>query len=72
MAHRLMAASPSESSAQVDLITAVAADMAKQLIEGDSFGTPFFFHAAPGAKAGGLVFSAGDIVAMAPLLDNAA
>lgn len=71
MAHRLMAASPSESSAQVDLITAVAADMAKQLIEGDSFGTPFFFHAAP-AKADGLVFSAGDIVAMAPLLDNAA
>ncbi|WP_340316656.1 permease [Rhizorhabdus argentea] len=72
MAHRLTAQSSSDSSAQVDLVTAVAADMAQALIEGDAFGTPFFFHAVPGAAPGSLVFSAGDIVAMAPLLDRGA
>jgi hypothetical protein len=72
MAHRLKALSPSSSSAQVELVMAVAAEMAHELIEGDAFGTPFFFHAEPGRKPGRLLFSAGDIVAMAPLLDNAA
>jgi len=72
MAHRLSATAPSDGGAQADLITAVAADMTAQLIEGDSFGTPFFFHATPGAAPGSLVFSAGDIVAMGPLLDRAA
>lgn len=72
MAHKLTATLPSDSGQQADLITAVAADMAAQLIEGDSFGTPFFFHAIPGATPGSLLFSAGDVVAMAPLLDRAA
>jgi len=72
MEHALTATSPSDSSAQVDLVMAVAADMAGQLVEGGSFGTPFFFHAVEGAEPGKLVFSAGDIVAMGPLLDRAA
>ena len=72
MAHKLTATSPSASSTQIDLVTAVASDMAHQLIEGDAFGTPFFFAAAPGAKPGSLVFSAGDVVAMASFLDGAA
>lgn len=72
MAHKLTATSPSESGAQADLVTAVAADMAAQLVEGGGFGTPFFFHAVEGATPGKLVFSAGDIVAMGPLLDRAA
>jgi len=72
MAHRLTATTASESGAQADLVTAVAADMAAQLVEGGSFGTPFFFHAVEGAAPGRLVFSAGDIVAMGPLLDRAA
>lgn len=71
MAHRLTAVSPSESSAQMDLVMAVAAEMAQALVEGGSFGTPFFFHGAP-AAGGGLVFSAGDVVAMAAVLDAAA
>ncbi len=72
MTHQLKAVSPSSSSAQVDLITAVAADMAHQLVEGDAFGTPFFFHAMPGKAPGSLIYSAGDVVAMAPLLDSLA
>ena len=72
MAHGLTATSSSESSAQADLVLAVAADMAQTLVEGGSFGTPFFFHAVPGATPGSLLFSAGDVVAMAPLLDGAA
>lgn len=71
MGRKLTATSTSDSSAQVDLIMAVAADMANQLVEGGSFGTPFFFHAEPGAD-GKLIFSAGDVVAMGPLLDGAA
>lgn len=71
MAHRMTAVSPSESSAQADLVMAVAAEMGQELVEGGSFGTPFFFHAGPGLD-GKLVFSAGDVVAMAPLLDAAA
>ena len=70
MAHKLTQISPSESSAQADLVMAVAADMAQTLVEGGSFGTPFFFHAVP--EGGALTFSAGDVVAMAPLLDGAA
>jgi len=72
MAHRLTALSPSASTQQGDLVQAVAAEMAHKLIEGDSFGTPFFFAAEPGVKPGGLIFSAGDVVAMASFLDNAA
>lgn len=72
MDRKLTATSPSDSGAQVDLVMAVAADMATQLVEGGSFGTPFFFHAVEGATPGRLVFSAGDIVAMGPLLDRAA
>lgn len=72
MGRRLTATAPSDSSAQVDLVTAVAADMAGQLVEGGSFGTPFFFHAVEGSTPGQMVFSAGDIVAMGPLLDRAA
>ena len=72
MAHRLTARSPSASSAQGDLVVAVASEMAQKLVEGGSFGTPFFFHAVPGKVPGGLIFSAGDVVAMAPLLDGAA
>lgn len=72
MAHRLTAKSPSASSAQGDLVVAVAAEMAQKLVEGGSFGTPFFFHAGPGRAPGSLLFSAGDVVAMAPLLDGAA
>lgn len=71
MAKKLTATSPSNSSAQADLVMAVAADMAAQLVEGGSFGTPFFFHAETGAQ-GKMTFSAGDVVAMGPLLDNAA
>lgn len=72
MAHRMTATSPSESSAQADLVMAVAAEMGQALVEGGGFGTPFFFHAVPGAMPGQLIYSAGDIVAMAPLLDAAA
>ncbi|WP_374648528.1 permease [Rhizorhabdus sp.] len=72
MAKKLTATSPSDSSAQVDLVMAVAADMASALVEGDSFGTPFFFHGVDGDTPGRMVFSAGDIVAMGPLLDRAA
>jgi hypothetical protein len=72
MAHKLTARSPSASSAQGDLVMAVAAEMAQKLVEGGSFGTPFFFNGAPGAQPGKLIFSAGDIVAMAPFLDAAA
>jgi len=72
MEHRLTATSPSESGAQADLVTAVAADMAAQLVEGGGFGTPFFFHAVEGDVPGRLLYSAGDIVAMGPLLDRAA
>ena len=71
MAHRMSAVSPIESSAQGDLVIAVAAEMAQALVEGGSFGTPFFFHAGPGPH-GKLRFSAGDIVAMASMLDAAA
>ncbi|QTH19957.1 permease [Rhizorhabdus wittichii] len=72
MDHHLTATVPSDSGAQADLVMAVAADMAAQLVEGDSFGTPFFFHAVEGATPGEMIFSAGDIVAMGPLLDRAA
>ncbi|WP_235536448.1 MULTISPECIES: permease [unclassified Sphingomonas] len=72
MDRRLNATVPSDSGAQVDLVMAVAADMAAQLVEGGGFGTPFFFHAVEGATPGRLLFSAGDIVAMGPLLDRAA
>lgn len=72
MAHRLTATTASDSGAQADLVTAVASEMAAQLVEGGSFGTPFFFHAVPGAAPGSLIYSAGDIVAMGPLLDRAA
>jgi hypothetical protein len=72
MSHRLTALSPSASGAQVDRITAVATDMAHQLVEGDAFGTPFFFLAEPGANPGSSIFSAGDVVAMASFLDNVA
>lgn len=71
MAHKLTARSTSDSGAQADLVTAVAAEMADRLVEGGSFGTPFFFHAAEEAP-GKLVFSAGDVLAMGPLLDRAA
>jgi len=72
MAKKLTATSPSDGSAQVDLVMAVAADMAAALVEGGSFGTPFFFHGVEGDTPGQMVFSAGDIVAMGPLLDRAA
>lgn len=72
MDHRLAATSTSDSGAQADLVTAVAADMADKLVEGGSFGTPFFFHAVEGSVPGKLVYSAGDVVAMGPLLDRAA
>ena len=72
MDHKLTATVASDSGAQADLVTAVAAEMAGQLVEGGSFGTPFFFHAVEGATPGKLVYSAGDIVAMGPLLDRAA
>lgn len=72
MAHGLTATSASDSGAQVDLVMAVAGDIATQLVEGGAFGTPFFFHAVEGASPGSLVYSAGDIVAMGPLLDRAA
>jgi hypothetical protein len=72
MDHKLTATSASDSGAQADLVTAVAAEMAGQLVEGGSFGTPFFFHAVEGAAPGSLIYSAGDIVAMGPLLDRAA
>ena len=72
MDHKLTATSASDSGAQADLVTAVAAEMAGQLVEGGSFGTPFFFHAVEGDAPGRLVYSAGDIVAMGPLLDRAA
>ena len=72
MAHRLTATSTSDSGAQADLVTAVAGEMASELVEGGSFGTPFFFHAVAGATPGSLIYSAGDIVAMGPLLDRAA
>jgi hypothetical protein len=72
MARQLTQVSPSQSSAQADLVRAVADDMATKLVEGGSFGTPFFFHAVDGHTPGQLVFSAGDVVAMGPLLDRAA
>lgn len=72
MAHQLKATAPSDSGAQVDLVMAVAADIAQQLVEGGGFGTPFFFHAVEGPTPGSLVYSAGDVVAMGPLLDRAA
>lgn len=72
MDRKLTATSTSDSGAQADLVTAVAAEMAGQLVEGGSFGTPFFFHAVQGDAPGQLVYSAGDIVAMGPLLDRAA
>jgi len=72
MAHRLTATTTSDSGAQADLVTAVAGEIASQLVEGGSFGTPFFFQAIAGATPGSLVYSAGDIVAMGPLLDWAA
>ncbi|KKC27976.1 permease [Sphingomonas sp. SRS2] len=72
MAKRLTATSTSDSGAQADLVTAVAGEMAAELVEGGSFGTPFFFHAVAGETPGSLVYSAGDIVAMGPLLDRAA
>lgn len=72
MDKRQQALSGSGSGAQADLIMAVAADMASALVEGGAFGTPFFFHAVPGATAASLIYSAGDIVAMGPLLDRAA
>ncbi|WP_238147142.1 permease [Rhizorhabdus dicambivorans] len=71
MGRRLTATSTSDSGAQADLVTAVAAEMAGQLVEGGSFGTPFFFHAVE-ETPGKLVFSAGDVLAMGPLLDRAA
>lgn len=72
MAHKLTATTGSDSGAQADLITAVAAEMAAQLVEGGSFGTPFFFHAVEDGAPGSLAYSAGDIVAMGPLLDRSA
>lgn len=72
MERRLTATSASDSGAQADLVTAVASEMAAQLVEGGSFGTPFFFHAVEEGARGKLVYSAGDIVAMGPLLDRAA
>jgi hypothetical protein len=71
MAHQLDVRSPNASSAQGDLVMAVAGEMAKELVEGGTFGTPFFFNGAPG-PGGKLVFTAGDIVAMASFLDAAA
>jgi hypothetical protein len=71
MAHQLNVRSSNASSAQGDLVMAVAAEMAHQLVDGGSFGTPFFFNGAPGPQ-GKLVFSAGDVVAMASFLDAAA
>lgn len=72
MAHKLTATTNSDSGAQADLVTAVASDMAAQLVEGGGFGTPFFFHAVEEGAPGKLVYSAGDIVAMGPLLDRSA
>lgn len=72
MAHTLTARSTSASRDKGDLVMAVAAEMAQQLVEGGSFGTPFFFNGAPGGPSGKLVFSAGDIVSMASFLDAAA
>ena len=72
MAHELSARSPSASHAQGDLVMAVAAEMAQQLVEGGSFGTPFFFNGAPAPEPGKLIFNAGDIVARASFLDAAA
>ncbi len=72
MAHELKASASSNSSAQADLVMAVAADMAEKLVEGGTFGTPFFFVGTPGATPGSMMFTAGDIVSMAPLLDAAA
>ena len=50
MAHQLTGRAASASHDQGDLVMAVAAEMAEKLVEGGSFGTPFFFNAAPAAE----------------------
>jgi hypothetical protein len=69
MNRRLAARSQSDAIAQAAQVVRFAQGMAKELIEGDAFGTPFFLTASPGKTPGTVRFGAGDISTIGPLLD---
>lgn len=69
MNRRLVARAQSDDITRAAQVVRFVQNMAKELIEGDAFGTPFFLTAAPGKAAGTVRFGAGDISVMGPLLD---
>ena len=69
MQRRLVARSQSDAIGQAGQVVRFVQNMAKELIEGDAFGTPFFLTALPGKTPGTVNFGAGDISTMGPLLD---
>jgi len=69
MMRRLVARSQSDDIRTAGQVVTFVRGMAKQLIEGDVFGTPFFLYAAPGKAPGTVRFGAGDISTAGELLD---
>lgn len=69
MNRRLVGRAQSDNIAQAGQVVRFVQNMAKQLIEGDAFGTPFFLTASPGRTQGTVSFGAGDISTIGPILD---
>ncbi len=70
MNRKLVARAQSDDIGKAAQVARFVQAMAKELIEGDVFGTPFFLTAVPGKVADTLSFGAGDISTIGPLLDS--